>query len=284
MADCRTATSGVRIRQCKESVSVRVPVRPRRSCLIVPASSPKMLAKAAELPADEIVVDLEDGVAVADKETARANLARAARGTLAVRINGVAHAVVARRSRGAAYGRTSSSCRRRSSTRPRRRSSTARDRGADRDGARARGGRAHRGGRRVEALVFGPGDFAASLGVPVLTIGAGASEYALARIAVAARAAGVQPVDGPYAVLDDDEGCSAGAERALALGYDGKWVHPPGQIATVNDVFTPSAEEVERAAAFSPRRTAQRARRRNGRSGDEAARRGRHRARRPLRS
>ena len=49
-----------------------------------------MLAKAAALPADEVVVDLEDGVAVADKESARANLAAArAQGTLAVRINGV---------------------------------------------------------------------------------------------------------------------------------------------------------------------------------------------------
>src|SRR5258705_7622318 len=67
-----------------------MPVRLRRSCLVVPASSPKMLAKAAELPADAVVVDLEDGVAVADKEAARENLAQAkARGALAVRINGV---------------------------------------------------------------------------------------------------------------------------------------------------------------------------------------------------
>src|ERR1700730_15619813 len=67
-----------------------MPTRLRRSCLVVPASSANMLAKAADLPADEIVVDLEDGIAVADKETARDNLAGArARGTLAVRINGV---------------------------------------------------------------------------------------------------------------------------------------------------------------------------------------------------
>jgi citrate lyase subunit beta / citryl-CoA lyase len=99
----------------------------------------------------------------------------------------------------------------------------------------------------VEALVFGPGDFAASLGVPVLTIGAGASEYALARIAVAARAAGVQPIDGPYAVLDDDAGLRASAERALAHGYDGKWCIHPRQLEIVNDVFTPPPEQVERA-------------------------------------
>src|SRR5579862_7614837 len=67
--------------------------RSRRSCLTVPASSAKMLAKAAELPADEVVVDLEDGVGVADKDDARRRLADAsARGTLAVRINGLASA------------------------------------------------------------------------------------------------------------------------------------------------------------------------------------------------
>src|SRR2546427_10394299 len=68
-----------------------MPARPRRSCLAVPASSAAMLAKAATLQADEVVVDLEDGVAVEKKEAARANLATApALGTLAVRINGLA--------------------------------------------------------------------------------------------------------------------------------------------------------------------------------------------------
>src|SRR4051812_39773842 len=68
-----------------------MPMRPRRACLTVPASSPRMLEKAAGLDVDEVIVDLEDGVAVAEKETARGNLALArARGTLAVRINGLA--------------------------------------------------------------------------------------------------------------------------------------------------------------------------------------------------
>jgi citrate lyase beta subunit len=62
--------------------------RPRRSCLAVPASNERMLEKAATLPADEVVADLEDGVAAGDKERARANLPMArAQGTLAVRIN-----------------------------------------------------------------------------------------------------------------------------------------------------------------------------------------------------
>ena len=67
-----------------------MPPRPRRSCLTVPGSSMRMLEKAAALEVDEVVFDLEDGTAAADKEAARANLGAAgARGTLAVRINGI---------------------------------------------------------------------------------------------------------------------------------------------------------------------------------------------------
>jgi citrate lyase subunit beta / citryl-CoA lyase len=102
-------------------------------------------------------------------------------------------------------------------------------------------------GDPLEALVFGPGDFAASLGVPVLTIGAGSWEYALARIAVDARAHGLQAVDGPYADLDDLDGLRAAARSALALGFDGKWVVHPAQIGPVHEVFTPSSQQVERA-------------------------------------
>ncbi len=103
-------------------------------------------------------------------------------------------------------------------------------------------------GAPLEALVFGPGDFAASIGVPVLTIGAASSAYALARIVVAARAYGLQPVDGPYASIGDEAALRASAEQARALGCDGKWVIHPSHIAPVNAVFTPSADELERAA------------------------------------
>ena len=212
-----------------------------------------MLAKAADLPADEVVVDLEDGTAVADKATARDNVASArARGTLAVRINGVrtswwrddiaaaanADVIVVPKVESpdevkAVIELLPSGV------------------GLEVQIETTRGlvevERIAAVGEPLEALVFGPGDFAASLGIPVLTIGAGASEYALGRIAVAARAFGLQPVDGPYAVLGDTDGLRAGAERAIAHGYDGKWVIHPDQIEPVNDVFTPSAQEVERA-------------------------------------
>jgi citrate lyase subunit beta/citryl-CoA lyase len=102
-------------------------------------------------------------------------------------------------------------------------------------------------GHGLEALVFGPADLAASLGVPVLTIGEGTSDYALARVVAAARAFGLQAVDGPHARLGDDLGLVSSARRALEHGYDGKWVIHPSQIGAVNSVFTPSPVEVKRA-------------------------------------
>src|SRR4051812_20043340 len=229
--------------------------RPRRASLTVPASSARMLAKAAALEVDEIVVDLEDGTAAADKEAARGNLVAArARGTLAVRINGVGtpwwrddlaaiHAqppdvVVLPKAESADDVRAVVELLRPGT-------------GLEVQIETARGlvevGRIAALGAPLEVLVFGPGDFAASIGVPVLTIGEASSDYALARIVVAARAFGLQPVDGPYATLDDEAGLRASAERALALGCDGKWVIHPAQVAPVTAVFTPSPAELERA-------------------------------------
>ena len=217
-----------------------------------------MLVKAAALPADEVVVDLEDGVAVEQKEAARANLASArALGTLAVRINGLATpwwrddvaAALAANAAVVVSPKVDSP------------GDVAKVAallppgvGLEVQIETARGlvevERIAAAGGPLEALVFGPGDFAASLGVPVLTIGAGASDYALARIAVAARAHGLQAVDGPHAALDDEGALRSSAERALALGYDGKWVIHPNQISAVNDVFTPDRETLERARSI----------------------------------
>jgi len=212
-----------------------------------------MLAKARVLPADAIVVDLEDGVAAADKESARANLPEAgARRTLAVRVNGV----------GTRWWRDDLAAAARADVIVVPKVESVEEItavaellpegvGLEVQIETARGLVAVEQiaafGPPLEALVFGPGDFAASLGVPVLTIGSGASEYALARIVVAARAFGLQAVDGPYAALHDREGLRAAAERALALGCDGKWVIHPDQIEPVNDVFTPGIAELDRA-------------------------------------
>jgi citrate lyase subunit beta/citryl-CoA lyase len=107
---------------------------------------------------------------------------------------------------------------------------------------------------RLEALIFGPGDFAAAMGMPLTAIGAAAEgypgdvwHYPLFRIAVAARAAGLQVIDGPYAQLADPSGLDSACRRAAAIGVDGKWAIHPDQLATINSAFTPSAAQLARA-------------------------------------
>jgi citrate lyase subunit beta/citryl-CoA lyase len=101
---------------------------------------------------------------------------------------------------------------------------------------------------RITALIFGPGDFAASLGMQVLNIGENpvsypgtdAYHYVLFSILVAARANGLLAIDGPYSDISNTEGLKHRSNLSASLGYDGKWVIHPGQIETVNAAFTPS--------------------------------------------
>ena len=67
---------------------------------------------------------------------------------------------------------------------------------------------------------------------------------------VAARDAGLQAIDGPYLLIKDLDGFREMAMRARALGYDGKWALHPGQIDVLNDVFTPTQEEYDKAEAL----------------------------------
>ena len=108
--------------------------------------------------------------------------------------------------------------------------------------------------RRLEAMHFGSGDFAASCQAPTLEIGGlnpdypgDQLHYAMSRIVVACRAYGLRPIDGPYGNFKDPEGLEAAAKRASALGYEGKWAIHPSQIDLANRVFTPSKEEVTKA-------------------------------------
>jgi citrate lyase subunit beta / citryl-CoA lyase len=107
---------------------------------------------------------------------------------------------------------------------------------------------------RLVSLVFGPADFMASIGMRSLTVGGqpegyafDAHHYPLMRILVAAKARGLQAIDGPYARIHDTAGLRAAATSAAALGYDGKWVLHPGQVGIVNDAFTPPAEDYRQA-------------------------------------
>ncbi len=110
-----------------------------------------------------------------------------------------------------------------------------------------------RSSARLQTLVFGPGDFMASMGMATTTVGAqppgylgDAFHHALMTILVAARAHGLQAIDGPFVAIRDLEGFRESARRAAALGYDGKWVLHPDQVAAGNEIFTPDRAEVER--------------------------------------
>jgi len=77
-----------------------------------------------------------------------------------------------------------------------------------------------------------------------------AYHFALMSILVAARAHGLQAIDGPYLQVRDVDGFRRSARRSAALGYDGKWVLHPDQVSAANDVFTPSQQDFERAEAI----------------------------------
>lgn len=107
---------------------------------------------------------------------------------------------------------------------------------------------------RAETLILGPGDLAASLGMPQLSVGAVEPEYpgdqwhyVLMRILTTARAHGLQAIDGPYAAIRDEDGFRQVARRSRLLGFDGKWVLHPDQIAVCNDVYSPDSDQYERA-------------------------------------
>jgi citrate lyase subunit beta/citryl-CoA lyase len=110
---------------------------------------------------------------------------------------------------------------------------------------------------RLETLIFGPADMSASLGLPTLTAGLPMPGYpgdhwhwVLETILVAARDAGLQAIDGPYLLIKDLDGFRAMAMRARALGYDGKWALHPGQVDVLNEVFTPTQDEYDKAEAL----------------------------------
>ena len=122
---------------------------------------------------------------------------------------------------------------------------------------------------RLEAMVFGVADYAASTQARTTNIGGANEDYsvltdpdpdgarqrhwgdqwhfALSRMVVACRAYGLRPIDGPFGDFSDAEGYTAAARRAAQLGCEGKWAIHPSQVALANEVFSPSDAEVERA-------------------------------------
>ncbi len=108
---------------------------------------------------------------------------------------------------------------------------------------------------RVETIIFGPADFMASINMKSLVVGeqppgydvGDAYHYILMRILMAARAYDKQAIDGPYLQIKDLNGYTRVAERSAALGFDGKWVLHPDQIAAANEIFSPRQDDYDHA-------------------------------------
>jgi len=107
---------------------------------------------------------------------------------------------------------------------------------------------------RLETIIFGPADFAASMEMPVLTGGVQVPEYpgdhfhyVFSKILMAGRANGLQVIDGPYLYVRNIDGLRDFAQRTRVLGYDGKWALTPDQAAALNEIYSPTQEQFDRA-------------------------------------
>ena len=255
-------------------------LRPRRSCLAVPGSSPRFLEKAQSLPADQVFLDLEDACAPLVKESARHAIVNALNtgdwgGKIrVVRVNDwtthwtyrdvitvvegaganldcimlpkVADAEQVKaldllltqieKTVGLPVGRI----------------------GIEAQIENAKGlvnvDAIAAASPRLETVIFGPADFMASINMKSLVVGeqppgypADAYHYILMRILIAARAHDLQAIDGPYLQIRNPDGYREVARRAAALGFDGKWVLHPDQIAAANEIFSPSQEDYDHA-------------------------------------
>ena len=262
------------------SMSERTRDLPRRSCLACPGSSEKMLGKAQGLPADMVFLDLEDAVAPNEKESARGKIVDALKNgdwgdkVMCVRVNDwstkwtvfdvievvggagerldeimlpkvesaaqvVAMDMLLRQveiQAGLPIGHI----------------------GIEAQIETARGlinvEEICAASPRLETIIFGPADFAASMEMPVLTGGVQIPEYpgdhfhyVFNKILMAGRANGLQVIDGPFLKVRDGDALRDYSMRSRILGFDGKWALHPDQVTIINEVFSPTQEQFDRA-------------------------------------
>src|SRR5690349_17894873 len=252
---------------------------PRRSCLSVPGSSEKMVGKAPNLGADMVFLDLEDAVAPLEKEAARDKVVKAindldwGESVLCVRVNAwdtewtygdVIHVVenASERLDEIMLPKVQSAAEVQALDmlltqieKVTGRQSTV---GIEAQIETARGlinvDEICAASPRLETIIFGPADFAASTEMPVLTGGVQIPEYpgdhfhyVFSRILMAGRANGLQVIDGPYLKIRDLDGLRDYAMRTRILGYDGKWSLHPDQVGVINEVYTPTQEQFDHA-------------------------------------
>ena len=252
---------------------------PRRSCLSVPGSSEKMLGKAPDLGADMVFLDLEDAVAPLEKEAARDKVVKAINDldwgdtVLCVRVNAwdtkwtyrdVIHVVenASERLDEIMLPKVQSTADVQALdmllTQIEETTGRKSQVGIEPQIETARGlinvEEICAASPRLETIVFGPADFAASTEMPVLTGGVQIPEYpgdhfhyVFSKILMAGRANGLQVIDGPYLKIRELDALRDYAMRPRILGYDGKWALHPDQVKVINEVFTPTQEQFDHA-------------------------------------
>jgi citrate lyase subunit beta / citryl-CoA lyase len=261
-------------------MSARTRDLPRRSCLSIPGSSDKMLTKGPTIPADMKFLDMEDSVSPLEKESARGKVVDAIKNqdwgdaVLCVRVNAwdtqwtygdiievvgnagerleeimlpkvqTAAEVVAtdllltqvEKNAGLPIGHI----------------------GIEAQIETARGlinvNEICAASKRIETIILGPVDFSASMEMPDLRGGTLIPEYpgdyfhyVFMKILMAGRANGLQVIDGPYTKVRDPEGFKEFSRRAYTLGFDGKWALHPDQVTLLNELFSPTQDDFDKA-------------------------------------
>jgi citrate lyase subunit beta/citryl-CoA lyase len=255
-------------------------MKPLRSSLTVPGSSLRFLEKAKGAAVDQVILDLEDSVTLAEKDQARANIVEVLKAggftpPVSVRINSLQSEIGQKDLEVAkSISRTDSFA----LIIPKVESPESLDElcrellKIEKEIGRqpysitlqvqiesARGlvkifeiaGSC----KRIQALIFGPGDFAANLGMRVANIGERPQDldgldpyyFPLMMILTAAKANDLYAIDGPFSDLKDEVGMAKSCLRSATLGFDGKWAIHPSQIPIIESLFSPSQEEFDRA-------------------------------------
>ncbi|MDQ1647098.1 MAG: citrate lyase subunit beta / citryl-CoA lyase [Cryptosporangiaceae bacterium] len=255
-------------------------LRPRRSCLAVPGSSPRFLDKARTLDSDQVFLDLEDACAPLAKPEARKNIVAAlneggwASRLRVVRVNDLTTHWTYRDVIEVVEGAGANlDCIMLPKVQ-----SAAQVAWLDLTLTQIEKTLGYEVGRigieaqienarglvdvdaiagaspRIETIIFGPADFMASINMKSLVVGAlhpdypgDPFHYILMRILMAARAHDVQAIDGPFLQIRDTDAFAEVAKRSAMLGFDGKWVLHPGQIPIANEVYSPSQADYDHA-------------------------------------
>ena len=237
-------------------------LRPRRSVLYMPGANERALEKAKGIPADALILDLEDAVAPDAKPEARDRVCAAARSgeygnkEIAIRVNGIGTqwhdddiaAAAAAGPDAVLVPKVNSAA-----------EVTQLVAALERGGAPAttqlwamletpeavlHAEEIVSASPRLTVLVMGTNDLAKELHA-VQVPGRAPLQFGLQRCLTAARLAGKVILDGVYNDIKNEDGFRAECEQGLAFGFDGKTLIHPSQVDPCNDVWAPSAEEIE---------------------------------------